>query len=92
LALNGGKLAQWRSVPWYALGTGVFGLFVIASISYMIPRIGVAAALIAIMAGQLLISVILDHFGWLGAAHRPLEWTRVLGLLVVMAGVWLTVK
>lgn len=92
LASNGGKLTQWRGVPWYALGAGAFGLVVIASVSYMIPRLGVAASIVAIVAGQLLVSAVLDHFGWLGAAPRPLEWTRLLGLLVVMGGVWLTVK
>ncbi len=92
LVLGGGKLAHWRAVPWYVLGAGAFGLVVIGAVSYMIPRIGVAAAIVAIVAGQLLISVVLDHYGLLGVAHRPLEWSRVLGLLVVLAGVWLAVK
>lgn len=92
LFLGGGKLGHWRGVPWYALCAGFFGLVVIGSVSYMIPRMGVAASIVTIVAGQLLVSALLDHFGWLGAAHRPLEWTRAFGLLVVMAGVWLTVK
>ena len=70
LYLGGGKLSQWRSVPWYALGAGIFGLVVIASISYMIPRIGIAAAITTIVAGQLLVGTILDHFGLLGAAKN----------------------
>lgn len=89
---SGGKLAQWRSVPWYALMAGAFGLVVIGSISYMIPRVGVAAAITTVVAGQLLVGVILDHFGLLGAAERALDVTRLLGLVVVLAGVWLTVK
>jgi len=92
LYLGGGKLSQWRSVPWYALAAGVFGLVVIASISYMIPRIGIAAAITTIVAGQLLVGTILDHFGLLGAAEKSLEPTRIFGLVVVLAGVWLTVK
>src|SRR5512134_2801192 len=51
LFLGGGKLSQWRSLPWYALGAGVFGLVVIGASSYMIPRVGVAAAITAIVAG-----------------------------------------
>src|SRR5262245_65380953 len=43
LFYSGGKMNQWRSVPWYALGAGIFGLIVIGAISYMIPRIGIAA-------------------------------------------------
>ena len=92
LFFSGGKLAQWRSVPWYALGAGVFGLVVIGAISYMIPRVGVAASITAIVAGQLLVGTILDHFGLLGAMERSLDPTRMLGLAVVLAGVWLTVK
>ena len=92
LFYGGGKLAQWRSVPWYVLGAGVFGLVVIGAISYMIPRVGVAASITTIVAGQLLVGTILDHFGLLGAAGRSLDATRALGLAVVLVGVWLTVK
>ena len=92
LIYGGGRLGQWRTVPWYALGGGVFGLIVIIAISYTIPRLGVAAAITTIVAGQILISALLDHFGLLGAAIRPLDPTRLLGLGVVMLGVWLTVK
>ncbi len=58
----------------------------------MIPRVGVAASIITVVAGQLLVGVLLDQFGLLGAALRPLDWTRSLGLAVVLVGVWLTVK
>ena len=92
LLVFGNKLGQWRSLPWYLLGTGVFGLVVVASISYMIPRVGVAAAITSIVAGQLLVSAVLDHFGLLGATVRAFDATRILGLGVVLFGVWLTVK
>lgn len=89
---SGGRLSQWRSVPWYTLGAGVFGLVVIAAISYTIPRVGVAAAITSVVAGQLLAGTLIDHFGVLGAMQRSLEPTRILGLIVLMVGVWLTVK
>lgn len=92
LFASGGKLAQWKELPWYTLIAGCFGLVVIGAVSYMIPRVGVAAAIISIVAGQLLVSTVLDHFGWLGATGRPMDPTRALGLLVVLVGVWLTVK
>ena len=92
LAYSGGKLTQWRSVPWYVLGAGIFGLVVIGAISYMIPRVGVAAAITTIVAGQLLISAAMDHLGLLGAAVRPIDAPRLLGLAVVFVGVWLTVR
>jgi transporter family-2 protein len=92
LFYSGGKLGQWRSVPWYALAAGVFGLVVIGAVSYMIPRIGVAASIVTIVAGQLLVGTLLDHFGLLGATQRPLDLMRLVGFAVVLAGVWLTVR
>jgi bacterial/archaeal transporter family-2 protein len=92
LIYSGGKLGQWRNLPWYALGAGIFGLIVIGAISYMIPRVGVAAAITTIVAGQLMVGTILDYFGLLGAAEKSLDVTRVIGLAVVLVGVWLTVK
>lgn len=88
----GSRLREWRSVPWYTLGAGAFGLIVISSMSYMIPRIGIAGALITLLAGQLIVGSLLDHFGWLGVTQRVLDLPRIIGLIVVMAGVWLTVK
>ena len=79
-------------MPWYTLLAGTFGLIVIFSMSYMIPRIGIAGALITLMAGQLLVGSILDNYDWLGVIARPMDLTRIIGLAVVMFGVWLTVK
>ena len=92
LFYGGGNLARWKELPWYTLIAGAFGLVVLGAISYMIPRIGVAAAVITIVAGQMLVSTILDHYGWLGGMGRPMDLTRAIGLAVVLVGVWLTVK
>ena len=88
----GSRLGEWRSVPWYALAAGALGLIVITAMGYMIPRIGAAGALITLMAGQILVASILDHFGWLGVAQRSIDLQRLIGFAVVMFGVWLTVK
>jgi Uncharacterized protein conserved in bacteria len=92
LIYSGGKLTEWRGVPWYVLCAGIFGLVVIGAISYAIPRVGVATAITTIVAGQLLVSTVLDHFGLLGAAERPMDAARAIGLAVVLVGVWLTVR
>lgn len=90
--LHGGQLSNWHHVPWYALWAGALGVIVISGMSFLIPRVGVAPATILIVAGQLTVGVVLDHFGWLDASLRPLEWQRAVGLLLVLAGVWLTIR
>lgn len=92
MLIFGNRLTEWRSVPSFTLFAGLFGLIVIYAMSFMIPRIGIAGALITLLAGQLLIGSLLDHFGLLGAMHRPFDFTRAFGLSIVMLGVWLTVK
>ena len=92
LVWSGGNLSKWREVPWYTLGAGAFGLIVVSALSFIIPKVGVAPAVILLVLGQLVVGAVLDHFGLLGAAVRPLTAQRLLGLSVVMLGVWLTVR
>ena len=92
LFMAGGNLTRWRTVPWYALGAGALGLVVLGAISYTIPRVGVASTIILIVAGQLVIGAVLDHFGLLGAPVRPLDAARLAGILVIFVGIWLIVR
>jgi transporter family-2 protein len=92
LFLGGGHLADWRSVPWYALGAGALGLIILAAISYTIPRLGIAPTITLIVMGQLLIGTVSDHFGFLGANIRPMDAPRLLGLVILLVGTWLVVR
>ena len=65
---------------------------VLGAISYAIPRVGVATTIILIVAGQLTIGALLDHFGLLGAAGRPFDLGRLAGIIVLSVGVWLMVR
>jgi transporter family-2 protein len=92
LIRGGGNLGEWRSIPWYALMAGGYGLVIIAAVSFTIPRIGVAATVTLVVAGQLALSTMLDHFGLLGAQERHLDLPRLIGLAVLFVGVWLIVR
>jgi transporter family-2 protein len=87
-----GNLHQWRELPWYLLLAGVFGLVVLSAYTYMIPRIGVTTSVLVTVTGQLAISSVLDHYGFLGAEVRPMTLPRLLGIGVMFLGVWLTVR
>jgi transporter family-2 protein len=92
LAIRGGNLGDWRSLPWYALGAGAMGLIVVGGVSFMIPRVGVAASITLIIAGQLVLSAVLDHYGLLGVHIRHIDIQRAFGLLLVFIGAWLAVR
>ncbi len=92
VALRGGNIKNWQSVPWYAFGSGILGLVIVGSIGYVLPRLGVAKGFTLIVTAQFLIAALIDHFGLLGATLRPLDMTRSLGLCLMLLGVWLVVK
>lgn len=92
LFMAGGNLKVWRNAPWYALLGGVIGVVVIASLNVAIVRLGSLATVSIMVAAQLALGTLLDHFGWLGLEVRPLTLPRLLGILVTGLGVWLVVR
>lgn len=92
LIRQGGNLGSWRDAPWYAFGGGLVGLVIIGSISYTVPRLGTVAAFTIIVATQFILGATIDHFGLLGAALRPLDLSRVIGIVVLLLGVWLIIR
>jgi transporter family-2 protein len=92
LAFGGTNLRAWRAVPWYALTSGVLGLVIVGTIGYTVPRLGLSKAFTILVASQFMVAALLDHFGLLGAALRPLEPTRILGLGLLIVAVWLIIR
>jgi uncharacterized membrane protein YdcZ (DUF606 family) len=45
-----------------------------------------------VIAGNLVMAALIDRFGWLGNKQIDLEWPRVLGLLLLVAGAALTLR
>ncbi len=92
LTIGGGNLGVWRRVPWYTLAAGLLGLMIIGSLSYAIPRLGVATTITLFIATQLILSALLDHFGLLGAAVRPIDLPRLIGMVILFLGTWLVAR
>lgn len=70
---------------WLWLG-GVMSVFIVLSITIATPRIGVAATIGIVIAGNLVMAALIDQFGLLGQDEVALTWPRVLGLALLAAG------
>lgn len=79
--------AAARGLPWYAWIGGLYGVIFVVAATWGVPRLGVALTITLMVAGQLLISLILDHFGAFGAPRQPINWGRIGGVALVIAGV-----
>lgn len=66
---------------------GVFGCFILAAAVLVFPRLGAAYAIALMVCGQCLAAMIIDHYGLLGMAKSPATVQRILGMLLVVAGV-----
>ena len=81
------SLAVAARIPWWAWAGGLFGAIFIALGIYLVPLIGAATFIACLIAGQLLASLVFDHFGWLGLAQRPIDPMRLIGAGLLIAGV-----
>ena len=81
----GGAVPDARLPGWIWIG-GVLGAVYVAVFTLLIPRVGAAAAICLAVFGQVVASMLLDHFGVL-QAQRPADPTRIAGALLVLAGV-----
>lgn len=76
---------------WLWLG-GFLGAFAVSTSVIIAPRLGAASFTIVVVCGQLIMSLILDHFGWLGFDKHPVNWQRIVGATLVISGLLLTQK
>ena len=82
-------LQTLKSLNWWHWSGGLLGAFFIATAAFAAPRTGALLFMALVLAGQLCMALLLDHFGWAGFRPAPLSPGKVAGLLLIVVGVWL---
>lgn len=85
------SILNTASAPWYFYLGGLFVVFYILSITWVAPRFGVANAVSFVLFGQLIAMTVIDQFGFAGAPQYEITLQRVVGLLLMATGVFMTV-
>jgi transporter family-2 protein len=80
--------AAGRMPWWYWIG-GLLGATYIYLAVLLAPRLGAATLVAVIVSGQMVASLVLDHFGLVGYPQQSLTPARALGALLVIGGVFL---
>ena len=80
-------LATAKDAPLIAWVGGFLGAFFVSVMALIVPRIGVALAFSLAISGQMLVTLLIDHFGLLGVPERPINLWRVLGAALITIGV-----
>ena len=87
-----GQLAEARHVTWYYLTGGLLGAAYVTSILVTVRSLGAGGVVAATIAGQLAVSVVVDHFGLIGVAKQPITLARVAGVVLLGLGTYLVVR
>lgn len=74
-------------VPTHLWLGGVISAFGVGLFYFLIPRMGVGPMMAFALTGQIILAVLCSHFGWFDQPLRPVNATRLIGLLVLIAGV-----
>ena len=84
--LGTGALAGAFQAPVWMWSGGVMGLIGVFTITFAQPRIGAAATIGLLIAGQLAMGAVIDRFGLFGVDQIAFTWTRALGIVLLGAG------
>ncbi|MHA7777994.1 DMT family transporter [Roseibium sp. M-1] len=76
-------------LPWWIGLGGIAGVLIVLGGATLAPMTGAALFFVCLIAGQLMGSALIDHMGAFGMLERPMSLLRVIGLILVFAGVML---
>lgn len=88
--------ADLRRLPglfqWYLYGGGLLGIAILAAPIVLIPKIGATATLTGLVIGQLLLAILIDHFGVFNVQRVEIDLTRMFGVILLALGAYLITK
>lgn len=84
------SISQLFEIPWFLWLGGFLGVYAISLSIYTAPKLGFLTLSGLIIFGQIAMSMLLDHFGWLGTDKVPVNWQRLIGALMIFIGVIFT--
>lgn len=86
------SLNQLSLIPWWLWLGGCLGVYCLSISIYTAPKLGFLSFTGLVLFGQLLMSMLLDHFGLLGVEKNPIQWQRFLGTVFIALGIILTLQ
>ena len=78
-----------KEYPWWMWLGGICGATTVFGNAWLVPKIGVGLFAMSLLIGQLVLSLLMEHFGWLGAPKKRISWMQIIGILLMLAGVGL---
>ena len=84
-----GNLLAITTVPKWQLIGGFLGVIYIIIAIFTVPKIGVAPTLVAVIAGQIIMGAIIDHFGLFGGTRNPIDMKKIAAIMLLFISLYL---
>ncbi|MEI6101506.1 MAG: DMT family transporter, partial [Eubacteriales bacterium] len=81
------KFLPTKKLPFYLYTGGLIGVATTMFNNLAFGKIGVSAILALILLGQMIVSLIIDHFGWFNMPKRAFPPKKLFGIAFVIAGI-----
>jgi bacterial/archaeal transporter family-2 protein len=78
--------------PWWVWTGGLLGAYVVTALIILSPKLGAATLIGLVVTGQIISSLILDHYGLFGFPVQKFSLPRAVGAILLIAGVVLIRK
>ena len=85
-------ITQAGNAHWSVWTAGLLGAFYVTCVIILAPKLGVALTFGLVVAGQLIVSLIIDHYGFLSIPVHAVNWQRIAGISLIITGVLLIRK
>lgn len=96
LALSAGQTSSFtanlKDTNWWMWTGGLLGAFCVFSNIVALPKIGFANMSCLVVAGQVILALVFDQYGFFGYDVHPINWVRVAGVALLIGGVYLIQK
>jgi transporter family-2 protein len=80
------------TIPWYLFTGGLIGSLFIFGAVCALPKMGSSSFFGLIVLGQLLMTLVVDHYGIFGLPVHRVDATRLLGMTLLISGAFLIFK
>jgi len=86
------NLAFSKNAPPVAWLGGLCGAFFVTSVVLVVPRLGVALTFSILILGQMVATLPMDHYGFMGTPVQMINFPRIIGIALIILGVFLIRK
>lgn len=80
------SLSEITRIPLWGFSGGLFGAIFIGLGIYLVPQLGAATFIVLLVTGQMMTSILIDHFGFFGVNKYPIDISRIAGAAFLIGG------